>query len=399
MQSRVFVTGYGIVSALGFGADANLAALKQQITGVGIPQFLPTIHNTMPVGEVKASNASLSQMAGVSDENPVSRTVLLALIAAKEAIEKAGLTEKELKMAGLINGTTVGGMDISESGWKLLQKGTAIDYSRFFSGHDCGHSTQAIAEKLNIKGPLSTISTACSSSANTIMQAARLIKAGQLNCAIAGGTDALALFTLNGFNSLKILDNELCKPFDEGRNGLNLGEGAAFLVLESEESMKSGNRTAWAEVTGYGNANDAYHQTASSPEGKGAYLAMKKALDISGKPDLIIDYINAHGTGTSNNDLSESNALKMIFKEHVPVFSSTKSYTGHTLGAAGAVEAVFSVLSILGQHVYGNFNLTNPMPDGLEPVRNFACKKVNHVLSNSFGFGGNCSSLLFSKVS
>ncbi|ELR71308.1 3-oxoacyl-[acyl-carrier-protein] synthase, KASII [Fulvivirga imtechensis AK7] len=398
MSHRVFVSGYGIVSALGFGAEANLNALKQQVTGIAPPQFLKTKHCTLPVGEVKASNESLAEMAGVSDKKPVSRTVLLGLIAAREAVEKAGLDEGQLRTSGLISGTTVGGMDISEHAYQSLQKGERVDYTKSFSGHDCGHSTQAIATGLRLSGALSTISTACSSSANTIMQAARLIKAGQVERVIAGGTDALSLFTLNGFNSLKILDAELCKPFDEHRQGLNLGEGAAYLVLESEAALNARGGVAYAEVTGYGNANDAYHQTASSPEGKGAFLAIKKAFEIAGKTDLTIDYVNAHGTGTANNDLSESNALKMIFNDQVPALSSTKSYTGHTLGAAGAVEAVFSVLAILGQHVYGNYNLSLPMSDGLEPERNFRSIKIDHVLSNSFGFGGNCSSLIFSKV-
>ena len=398
MSHRVFVSGYGIVSALGFGAEANLNALKQQVTGIAPSQFLKTNHADLPVGEVKASNESLTEMAGIHDKNPLSRTVLLGLIAAREAIEKAGLDKGHLRSTGLINGTTVGGMDISEHAYRLLQKGESVDYMRSFSGHDCGHSTQAIATALKLGGPLATISTACSSSANTIMQAARLIKAGLVNQVVAGGTDALSLFTLNGFNSLKILDNELCKPFDEHRQGLNLGEGAAYLVLESEVSLNARGGVAYAEVTGYGNANDAYHQTASSPEGKGAYLSIKKAFEGAGKANLAIDYVNAHGTGTANNDLSESNALKMIFKEHVPAFSSTKSYTGHTLGAAGGVEAVFSILAILGQHVYGNYNFSTPMSDGLEPERNFSNRKIDHVLSNSFGFGGNCSSLIFSKA-
>ena len=340
----------------------------------------------------------LREKLGITDPY-ISRTTLLALLAATEAQQMAGLTEANLADAALISGTSVGGMDISELAYGAVLNNEELDYRSSFQNHDCGASTEMVAGHLKIKGHTETISTACSSSANSIMNAGRLIKAGMADFVIAGGTDALSVFTLNGFGALKILDPNHCKPFDSTRQGLNLGEGAAYLVLESEASVKARGAKAYGELLGYGNANDAYHQTASSPDGTGAFMAMQKALNVAGKTAADIDYINAHGTGTQNNDLSESKAIKQIFNEDVPVYSSTKAYTGHTLGAAGAIEAVFSILSIQEQKVFPNLNVKQPMDVLPEPVTEIQPVKIQNVLSNSFGFGGNCTSLIFSAAS
>jgi 3-oxoacyl-(acyl-carrier-protein) synthase len=400
MAARVFVTGWGIISALGRGVEANLAALKSGRTGIAHPEHLKTLHkHELVTGEVKAANSELASRAGVSTAAEISRTALMGLLAAAEAADSAGLGRQELKTAGLINGTSVGGMDISEQHYRALLEKESFDYARAFAGHDCGSSTEFMADQLGIRGHLSTISTACSSSANAIMQAGRLIRAGAAQRVLAGGTDALAVFTLNGFNSLKILDPAWCRPFDVNRMGLNLGEGAAYLVLESEDSVEKRGAKVLAELIGWGNTNDAYHQTASSPEGKGAYLAMKKAMEVGGREVLQVDYVNAHGTGTANNDLSESMALQAMFGNQLPDYSSTKSYTGHTLGAAGGIEAVFSLLAINHNLKYPNLNLEQPMdvlPSApLQALRSGS--RVDTVLSNSFGFGGNCTSLLFTR--
>jgi 3-oxoacyl-[acyl-carrier-protein] synthase-1 len=197
-----------------------------------------------------------------------------------------------------------------------------------------------------------------------------------------------------------ILDKEGCRPFDENRAGLTIGEGAAFLVLESEDLAVKQGKKIYGIVSGYANANDAYHQTASSPEGTGASLAMSGALEMSGLKPSDINYINAHGTGTQNNDLSEGIAIQKTFQEHVPPFSSTKSFTGHTLGAAGAIEAVISLLSIQHHCIFPNLRWTDRMKElQIEPVSMLIKDiDVKHVLSNSFGFGGNSSSLIFSDV-
>jgi 3-oxoacyl-(acyl-carrier-protein) synthase len=231
------------------------------------------------------------------------------------------------------------------------------------------------------------------------MLGARLINSGELDRVVVGGTDALSKFTINGFKTLMILSDEQCAPFDANRKGLNLGEASAYLVLESEKVLKEQHKKILARLTGYGNANDAFHQTASSETGEGAYLAMQKALNRAQLQPRQIDYINAHGTATSNNDLSESVALQRIFGNLVPDFSSTKAFTGHTLAAAGAIEAVFSIMALQGQMMFPSLNFHTKMPEtGLMSVTTLTSKKMTHVLSNSFGFGGNCSTLIFSKA-
>ena len=266
----------------------------------------------------------------------------------------------------------------------------------FLSCYDYASVTLEIQRRYGILGEVSTINTACSSSANAVLYGARLIRNGFAKRAIVGGADSLTKFTINGFNALNILSSNHCAPFDRDRNGLNLGEGAAFLVLEREEDVK--NKKKYAELSGYGNKNDAYHPSSNSPEGEGPYQSMREALSRSGIPEGEIDYINAHGTGTENNDETESRAMMRVFQT-VPPFTSTKSFTGHTLGAAGAMEAVYSVLSIVHQEIYSSLCFRQPIPEtGLIPVRQYSERKIRHSMSNSFGFGGNCSTLIFSKT-
>jgi 3-oxoacyl-(acyl-carrier-protein) synthase len=398
MPQKVFVTGIGVISSIGNNCSQNLQSLVNSVTGIGDIEILETVHRkNFKAGELKYSNHQLAESAGC-DKSEFTRTTLLGMIAAKEAAEHSRLKDLSDSRAGFISSTTVGGMCKTELLYKdFLQSKTN---GGFIETHDCGDSTECIADFLGIKNNITTISTACSSSANAILLGARMIKNGMLSRMLVGGTDALSKFTLNGFHSLQILDAEWCKPFDENRNGLNLGEGAAYLVLESGEEVRRSQKKILAEVIGYGNANDAYHQSASSPEGTGAYLAMKEAIQIAGIKSSQIDYINAHGTGTANNDLSEGVALKKIFGENVPPFSSTKSFTGHTLAAAGAIEAVFSILAITNGMVIPNLNFTKPIPElNIFPEKNLnRSADIKCVLSNSFGFGGNCTSLIFAKV-
>ncbi len=400
MSQRVFVTGIGIISAIGNDVNETLSSLISETTGIGEITLFDTIHKgKFPLAEVKLSNDELREMTGNSGRRNLTRTALLGMVAANAALQASTIKDLTKFRTGLISATTVGGMDRSENFFKeFLQdnrKGKLID----IVNHDCGDSTTRIAEYTGINGFRTTLSTACSSSANSIIFGAQLIKAGLMDRAIAGGSDAVTKFTLNGFNTLMILDKERCKPFDEHRNGLTLGEGAAFLVLESEEIVSRSGKMIYCELTGYANANDAYHQTASSPEGTGAFLAMQGALNMSNIKADQIDYINVHGTGTQNNDLSEGIALERLFGEKVPPFSSTKSFTGHTLGAAGAVEAVLSVLAICNRMIYPNLHFSTPMKElKIQPVTKLSQDvEVRNVLSNSFGFGGNNSTLIFSK--
>ncbi|WP_294556275.1 beta-ketoacyl-[acyl-carrier-protein] synthase family protein [uncultured Bacteroides sp.] len=399
---KIYVTGLGVVSGIGIGVSENMVALRQGKHGIGKVTLFPTALD-VPVSEVKRSNEELKQLLSIPSQQTISRTALLGMVAAKEALEDSRLnlllsqpSQQPLRI-GFISATSVGGMDLSEHFYESFKENPARGRLREVISHDCGASTELIASYLGISDFITTVSTACSSAANAIMLGARMIKHGLLDAVIVGGTDALCRFTLNGFNSLMILDKAHCRPFDRSRTGLNLGEGAGYLVLQSESSLQ---KTPYCELSGYANTNEAYHQTGSSPEGDGAFLSISEAIASSGISPEEIDYINVHGTGTPGNDASEGMALRRIFGKHVPPFSSVKAFIGHTLGASEGIEAVYSVLSIYKGMIYPNLNFTDAMPE-TELVPETSFRKglpVRHVLSNSFGFGGNDSSLLFSAT-
>lgn len=382
----IVVTGIGVVSALGIGVSQNYDSLKCSKSGLDKVKNFQTIHN-VPVGEVKFTNDELKEKLGIPQRKKYSRTSLLGILAAKEALEDAKISNGRI---GLISATSVGGMDLTENIYPdMLEKGSLSEILR----HDSADSTLCIGKYLNINDFSTTISTACSSSANAIMLGCRMLNMGLLDYVVVGGTDALCKFTLNGFKSLRILDDEKCRPFCKTRAGLNLGEGAAYLVLE-----KQSDKPHYGKVLGYANANDATHQTATSDEGEGAYLSMKKALAKANINPSDIDYINVHGTATGNNDLSEGNAIKRVFTDNIPYFSSTKAFTGHCLAAAGAIEAVFSLLAIKNGVIFPNLNFVEPIDNDLIPHTSFSENlEIERVMSNSFGFGGNCSTLIFGK--
>jgi 3-oxoacyl-(acyl-carrier-protein) synthase len=401
VSDKIFVTGVGIISSIGFDNEEVSSALNESRSGIGKITLLDTIYkDEIPVAEVKATNKELKDILGITGKEPVSRASMLGIIAARQALNEAGITNMEEFRTGLISATTVGGMDQSEKFYKEFLKNTSNGRIRDIVTHDCGDSTEKIADTFRIKDYVATISTACSSSANSIMLGSRLIENGILDRVLVGGVDVLSLFTLNGFNSLMILDRTGCKPFDEERNGLTLGEGAGYLVIESEKTIVRERKTPLCEIKGYGNACDAFHQTASSPDGTGAFLSMQMAVEKAGITPGMIDYINAHGTGTKNNDLSEGKAIQRLCQGSVPPFSSTKSYTGHTLGAAGAIEAIFCVLALKNHWVYPNLNFRRQMTDlAFSPVTSFQYDiRLRNVMSNSFGFGGNNTSLIFSGI-
>ncbi|KKM17560.1 hypothetical protein LCGC14_1674550 [marine sediment metagenome] len=387
----------GIVSAIGNNVAENYASLIAGKTGISRISQIETIHrDDIMVGEIIHTNPVLEKQLGFTP-NEVSRTVLIGCMAAKEAISNAGIQTINSERTGLISGTTVGGMDKSEQ--YFYDYFDRPEVRQHIIGLHAGDSTKKIASFLGLEESfVTTISTACSSAANAIMLGARMIKSGQLDRVIVGGSDCLSKFTINGFKTLLILSDTYSAPFDAERKGLNLGEAAAFLILESDALVEKDGKKVLGYVTGYGNANDAYHQTASSEHGDGAVLAMEKALKTAGIQASDIDYVNAHGTATPNNDLSEGHALIRLFGDKVPEFSSTKAFTGHTLAAAGAVEAVYSVLALQNDMLFPNLNYKTPMKEfKLEPVTAVTKKPIRHVLSNSFGFGGNCSTLIFSK--
>ena len=397
MAKKIAITGMGIVSAIGNSVAENLNTLLNGGNSISKIENLQTIHqDSLKFGEIKTTNAEFVELLGLPKDNNFCRSALLGMYALKETVESANITDINDVRAGLISATTVGGMDMTEKYFHSYDENIAA--RKHIVGHEAGDVTNKMADYIGLKGFVTTISTACSSAANAILLGAKMIESGQLDRVIVGGTDALCKFTINGFKTLMILTDEENAPFDDNRKGLNLGEAAAFLLLESDEVVKKENRKVLAYVAGYANANDAFHQTASSENGEGAYLAMHKAFESAGLKPSDIDYVNVHGTATPNNDLSEGIAMQRIFGDDVPVFSSTKPFTGHTLAAAAAVEAVYSVLAIQNEVVYPNKNFKTPMKEfNLIPQTELMKKKLNYVLSNSFGFGGNCSTVIFSK--
>ncbi len=387
------ISGIGIVSALGVGVQRNCEALRAGQSGLGSVSLFKTNHR-VPVGEVKLSNDALKKRLGLPENAPFSRTALLGMLAAKEAVDDAQITVNQ--RIGLVSATSVGGMDLTECFYRDFMHAPNKGRLRLAAHHDSADSTLQIANYCGIHDFSTTISTACSSAANAIMLGARLLQAGLLDVVVAGGTDSLCQFTLNGFKSLMILDENRCRPFDDTRAGLNLGEGAGFIVLQRAESPSA---KSYGYLLGFANANDATHQTATSQTGDGAFLSMSKALAMAKLSTADIDYINVHGTGTGNNDASEGVALQRLFGANVPTFSSTKAFTGHTLAAAGGIEAVFALLSLQQGAVWPNLNFSTPMHElPLVPQTDFAeNRNLRHVMSNSFGFGGNCATLIFGK--
>jgi 3-oxoacyl-[acyl-carrier-protein] synthase-1 len=405
-----------VVSAIGCGKADTLKALREKRTGIGPVKYLETSLRDFPVGEVPLSNAELAARTGAPETWP--RTTLLSVLALQEALEQAsiqsdgkfspatyknvesvegtGLPEASAFLLAkrrpipsnipLVSGTTVGGMDLSE---KL--------YPMYSPWHSCGASTDLAAQFLGFK-EATTLSTACSSAANAFIYAANLIRCGFADKVVAGGAESLSDYHLNGFNSLMILDPEWCRPFDATRAGLNLGEGAAFLVLETEESALERGAKPLAVLSGWGNACDAFHQTASSQNGEGAFQAMSQALKRAGLKPEDIGYVNAHGTGTPNNDASESTALRRIFGDRIPPVSSTKPYTGHTTSASGSIEAVFCLLALQNGLFPPELNWREADPGCIIPYSGGDVPGPRHILSNAFGFGGNDSSIILSRI-
>ena len=398
MPKQVLVTGLGIVSGIGISVQETLASLLAGKSGVGVLKYLKTNHKDILCSEVQLSDVQMRTMLSIPDNVPMNRTSLMGILATKNALANANINPNKALRIGFISGTTVGGMEKSEQYYKdFLENDTRNEYIKI---HDCGACTEIIADYFGGFCYVSTISTACSSAANAIALGSNLIKQGILDCVVAGGTECLTKFHLNGFKTLMILDKVQCRPFDATRAGLNLGEGAAYIVLESEESVKSRNAKVLCKVSGYGNACDAYHQTASSPDGKGAAIAMQAALDMSGLIPSDIDYINAHGTGTTNNDESEGVAIMNVFGNTIPPVSSTKAFTGHTTSASGGVESVISILAMQEGFLPPNLNFKNQIEKlSFAPVSELRRNvKIDHVMSNSFGFGGNNSAIIFSKL-
>ena len=403
MAERVVVTGIGIISALGTGKDAQSASLRTSQTGVRPVSILRSVHSSeFVLGEIGLTNDELSAFLGVpAGDNGYTRTALLSLAAMKDLLNNVDIGLLRKDPFAFINANTVGGMSKMEDIYlDVISDHTEEKNIKYIDTLDCAESTERVANYYGLKPLMATISTACSSSSNSLILGARMIKQGIVKRAVCGGSDALSRFTLNGFNSLKNVDKHPCKPFDQNRAGLNLGEAAGFCLLESESAAKERGANIIGILSGYANTNDAYHVTAPAPDGSGGYSTMQQALQMANLQPHDIGYINAHGTATQNNDVAEGLAIQRLFGKQPPPFSSTKPFTGHTLAAAGVIEAIFSLLAMDESIIIPNLNFETQMEE-LDIVPAATLREnvsIQHVLSNSFGFGGSNVSLVFSKA-
>lgn len=359
---RIAVTGIGIISAFGAGKGVNREGLYSGVSAITKGKW--------PLGVVHLTDEELKRMAGLDSVEVVSRNTLLGLVALRECLSDSALSQELIKNTVLINGTTVGGMDLTERYFQEWIQGNLANINAI-SQHEINNSTERLVDYCGMAKAI-TVSTACSSALNALIHGAMMLRSGDATQVVVGGTEALTQFHINGFVSLGILSKDICKPFASDRDGINLGEGAAYLVLENAEEAERRGVGIYGYIAGYGNRCDAYHFTASSPDGDGAYYAMSAALDLCGVKASDIEYVNAHGTATPNNDASEINALNKLFGSKMPEVESTKRLVAHTTSASGSIEAVFTLM------------------------RMKECG-YNYAMSNSFGFGGNDSSVVLSK--
>jgi 3-oxoacyl-[acyl-carrier-protein] synthase II len=395
-QPEVVVSGLGIVSPYGAGVKsfwtglaAGTCAIKP-ITLIDTEGFRSRIAAEVPA-EVVAT-------LGVSRRR--SRADRLALAAAREALADAGLEGAARRRAALLIGAVGGGMLEGEDWYWGEARGRPSGSIRALRSILPLSHAETLGGRLGLTGPKETVVMACASGAASIALGADLVRAGVTPTALVGGVDALTHICFMGFNALKVLDPTPCRPFDRDRRGMSIGEAAAFLVVEDADHCRARGGRVHARLAGYGMTTDAHHVTAPHPEGEGMIHAMEQALADAGLPPSAVGYVNAHGTGTPQNDRAEAMALRRVFGEGGVLVSSTKSLVGHTMAAAGSVEAAATILAL--QH-----GLLPPTAglEHLDPEVPFDClpitarpAEVGAALSNSFGFGGQNVSLVFEKA-
>jgi len=368
---RVYISGMGIITSLGNGISHTRDAIQKSLTGIRPLTLFQTASNQpLPVGEV----------ADLMEKDDLPRTHQLARLAAGQA-----MADYREAPDAVVMGVTTGGMLTTEN---LLKK-KARD-PKLFGLHATGSVAEDIARRYRCPGPALTVSTACSSGAAAIKIALEMLRSGSVKRVLAGGADSLCRLTYYGFNSLQLIDPDGARPFDQNRRGMSVGEGAAMLLLVADEPDQ-----AVAEILGAGLSCDAFHPATPHPRGLGALSAMQAAIEDAGISAADIDYINLHGTGTLDNDISEARAIHTLFSGKKPLLSSVKGACGHSLAAAGAIEAVVSAISISSSLVPANVGCRRPDPDlKLDPLMQPAQRPIETVLSNSFGFGGNNAAIV-----
>lgn len=407
---RVAITGLGPVTPIGTGAQAFAGAQREGKSGVGpITHFDPADVPSKIAGEVKDD---LSAWVDPREARKLDRYVQLALAAAELAVRDSGLSEDELRgeRTGAVIGSGIGGVKTFEEQANVLRtRGPGRISPLFIPMMIANMATGHVAMRYGATGPSSTVVTACATGTGSVGDAARYIQLGLADVMLAGGTEAAVTpIAVGGFSNMKALSTrndapqQASRPFSASRDGFVLGEGAGVLVLEEYEQAKARGATIYAEIVGYGTSADAHHITLPAPEGRGAQVAMRMALATAGVNPGEVGYINAHGTSTHFNDLHETQAIKAVFGAHAHALavSSTKSMTGHLLGAAGAVEAIAVAQALHDGILPPTINLTDPdplldldyIPEGAREVQ------VEYALSNSFAFGGQNAALLFKRA-
>lgn len=394
-RPQVVVSGMGLCSAVGWTCDEVWAALSAGRSGLrSLSLFESERCGHLPVGEIQGDVAARSGL------DRGSRSDHLAMWAARQAFEDAALGPEGFAAdrAGVVLGALTGGMMFIEANLRKQieeQRVEADDLDLI----ECCHAAERVAAELGLAGFQSTVSNACASGAAAISVACDLLQTGQADVMLAGGTDSLNRVLLNGFNSLMLISPDGCRPFDANREGMSVGEGAGVLVLETESHARARGAPIRAILAGRGNSCDAYHGTAPRPNGEGLQRAMRLALESAGLEPRAVDYINAHGTGTKDNDLAESRAIRELFGPTPPTVSSTKRFFGHAMAAAGAVEAIVSVLALEHQAIPPNLGLRTVDPlVPFTPPGEMAPAKLEFAMSSSLGFGGNNSALLLRRA-
>jgi 3-oxoacyl-[acyl-carrier-protein] synthase II len=394
------ITGLGSWNGFGAGVPVFLEALRAGTCAIGDMTLFSTAgFRTHRAAVAPAVKLGAGLPPGLAAR--LSRSDAMALAAAREAWAQSGITHDDVSADrfGVVIGATTGGILEAED---LLRRRRSGELSRMpvrgLVSMPVAATADVVATVLDCRGPRATAVTACSSSANALGMAADLIADGRADAMLAGGTDAHCKMTYAGFNALQALAPDVCRPFDRRRAGLSLGEGAAMFVVEEETHARRRGAPIFAVFAGYGMSADAHHMTAPDPQGRGAVLAMRRALAEAAIEPQAVDYVNAHGTGTAQNDPIETRAIKAVFGGHARrlAVSSTKSQTGHCLGAAGAVEILATVLALHHGLVPPTVNLEEPDPEcDLDYVpRRAREQRLRVALSNSYGFGGNNTSVV-----
>lgn len=410
VKKRVVVTGVGMITPLGIGVNESWNTLLKGKSGIRrITQFDATDFQTKIAGEVEGFVPE--DYIEIKEIKKMDRFIHFAIAAATMAISDAGLkiTEANAERTGVMVGSGMGGLHAIEHYHSVyLEKGPRRISPFFIPMLVVNLASGQISIKFGAKGPNSAVATACATGSHSVGDAFKIIQRDDADVMIAGGTEAVITpLGIGGFNAMKALSTrndepgKASRPFDADRDGFVMGEGSGILILESLENAMGRDARIYAEVAGYGMTADAYHITAPAPGGEGAARCMAMALKDAGVDPVEVNYINAHGTSTKYGDELETNAIKTVFREHAYklAVSSTKSMTGHLLGAAGGVEAVINIMSIYNDVVPPTINLDNPDPEcDLDYVpHKLRRMTVNYALTNSFGFGGTNACLLFKK--